>query len=80
MKSRNYLVALSKVKQFANTNEFCGCMTPSEAIALLDRGAKATGHYEDYMRKRKKLGDSSPSWFYFIPSKELLVELRTKNR
>jgi hypothetical protein len=80
MKSRNYLVALSKVYPFSNTKEFCGCITPSEAVELLNNGASAIGHYDDFMRKRKKLGDSSPSWFYFIPSKELLVELRAKKQ
>jgi hypothetical protein len=71
MKSRNFLVALSKISRFSNTQEWCGYLTPSEAVALLDAGGIASEHYDQSVRIRKAEGKSKPTWFYFIPSKDI---------
>lgn len=80
MKSRNFLVAVSKVSQFSDTEQWCGCLTPSEAVELIDAGGIAVSYYENKMREYKAKGDSKPSWFYFIPSKDLKKILMKKKK
>lgn len=82
MKSRNFLVALSKISQFSDTQQWCGCLTPSEAVELMNAGCVPTGNYAYYMKLRKSVGDCKPSWFYCTLSpevKEALGKRMSKN-
>lgn len=62
-----------KIRQFSDTKQWCGCLTPSEALALLDDGGKehqSVMYQRAYLTEKKNKGDCRPSWFYFFPSKK----------
>lgn len=77
-KNGNLERAMRKIKQFSDTKQWCGCLTPSEALALLDDGGKETGN-SLYQRQRIQSeinnGKCQPHWFYFFPSKQQLKKL-----
>ncbi len=60
-----------KIKQLADTRRWCGYLTPSEALAMLDDGAKPErSTIKQYLEEQKQAGSSNPTWFYFYPSRE----------
>lgn len=69
--NKNLKSAEKKVSPCSDKKQWCGYLTPSEAIAILNDGAKSIGSWNqiEKLMERKKLGNSSPSWFYFCPSK-----------
>ena len=65
--------ALGKVKHY-HADQWCGYLTPSEILALLEAGAMATsgsGWEIAWAKRKKDSGESRPTWFYFSPRKEL---------
>ncbi len=64
--------AESKISRFSDTPQWCGYLTPSEALALLDDGGREGPSSMDkrkYFQEKRDSGDSAPQWFYFFPSK-----------
>lgn len=77
MANNNLRRAERKVRRL-NKREWCGYLTPSEMLALVQDGARPTPNNQtmyDYHLERRERGESSPSWFYFYPSKEQLQRL-----
>lgn len=71
-KQGNLYRAERKIRHYYK-QEWCGYLTPSEAIALIDDGARPidnTLYLRQYIQARKDNGESRPGWFYFFPSKE----------
>jgi hypothetical protein len=71
MKNGNLDRAGRKVQHFYK-REWCGYLTPSEALAILDDGAQPTNntlYQREHLLEKKKKGDCRPQWFYFQPSK-----------
>lgn len=71
-KQTNLQRAERKVKQH-HKRQWCGVLTPSEALAILDDGAQehqSSMYHREYLQDKKDKGDSRPQWFYFYPSKE----------
>lgn len=71
MNKGNLRRAESKIRQY-DKDEWGGCLTPSEALAILDDGARERYKkysQREYLQSRKDKGDSEPTWFYFLASK-----------
>ena len=70
--------AMRKIRQFSNTKEWCGYLTPCEMIALLDDGGKETNnsmYQREYIQSHIDNGICNPFWFYFYPSRQQLSKL-----
>lgn len=70
-----------KIRRF-DKREWCGCLTPSEAIAILDDGAQqhsSVMYQREYLQSLKDKGISQPNWFYFYPSKAQMERWGTRN-
>jgi len=66
-RSRVAQIAISKLRKFLNT-EFVACLTPAEAVYLIDKGCKLTEtnlYKEDMLRASLKAGHSYATWCYF---------------
>ena len=61
-----------KISRFPDTYLWCGCITPCEALALLDDGGRAENsslYDRAYLMEKKAKGECRPSWFYFYPTR-----------
>lgn len=73
MKERTLRIAKSKVKLFhGKTRSYCGCLTPSEFLALVEIGVVAKEYDISNAKLWKKRGESNPSWYYFRLGKVML--------
>jgi hypothetical protein len=69
--------AIRKCRLFCKkTGQWCGCLTPSEILALRKAGVKFEDHsYGDRMTdKWMKQGISNPVWVYFYPNHVVMKE------
>lgn len=74
MKKKVLGIAKSKVRHF-DKRIYCGWLTPSEFLALVDEGIQP--RREDdvaFAKKWKEKGRSDPSWFYFQLGKVTLEQ------
>jgi hypothetical protein len=66
---------MKKVRRARYQNQWCGNLRPDEILTIIEAGAKPTHgasfSQKAWMELRKAMGECSPSWFYFIPSKEM---------
>lgn len=52
---------------------WCGYLTPSEILAVIDAGAVITNDWKlDWIKEDVRKGQCRPTWFYFTPRKQLL--------
>lgn len=69
----------AKIRPRSIGKECCGCLIPTEIVHI----AKLLGLKDwnvDWAERKLKEGDSTPNWFYFIPTKEIEAKLREHNR
>lgn len=77
MNQRDLKKIVAKCGRFSNTNQWCGYLTPTEIIALIDAGAKPGLGWDSMLervRLNKKTGISNPIWFYFYPNGIKMVD------
>ena len=70
--------AILKCRRFTKkTNEWCGCLTPSEIFALINAGVQPAYDNDNHIKwleNNLKKGISNPIWFYFYPNKVVMKE------
>ena len=64
MKHEIVNIAKAKIRLF-DKKTYCGCLTPSEFLALAKAGVRARKEDIAKATRYKQKGDSSPSWYYF---------------
>jgi hypothetical protein len=67
MNNGDLIRALHKIKRF-DKDVWCGYLTPSEILTLVDNGIQVQDHDEwmiNYAKEKKKKGECHQTWFYF---------------
>jgi hypothetical protein len=60
----DFIRALHKIMRYYD--QWCGCLTPSEILALVENGiCDYDETWIDYAKQMRAKGDCSPFWFYF---------------
>lgn len=70
-----------KLKPWREYTQCVGYLLPTEILHLVGTGCRPE-HSSDWKieeaKKQVEVGEMYPTWFYFIPTKELLAKMRER--